>query len=602
MTTQLQVPKYLKTVGVVVQLGGRLVFCEAYEVHNGSVTLPSTLGVAPESDEEAGSEPVTVHVLGFRSEQPDFATDCVATTTKDEDADVLVVRRRRLPYVPDRIVFLPMPLRESCVAADCDDEEETCIGGKCETMDIEPGSLADYSDGLIFGNTNTCFSVDRCLYEGLAPVALQDPATCTFRALWPDTAPAPQPGHLNVQVVYQSLGTEVLDLDAKEGFILPEPNDPLTFQLAPNLCESNYQTGRIVNVVASALCPAKRALQPICDDDLADIQAGTGPLQIGADDLCTNNQPLVQKASALYILMDRSQSMAEFFGPEGLQFAIDLPLTNPIAARTQLGFGFLPAAQSDCSVSSFSTPSIGFADVESVRLPIGDAVGDMSNLLGSDPDLYLDGAMQGAHVALSAYAAADHNRRALLVLGNRDLAQHCGGTPAAPATQALDAFNSQGIYTYVMVLESPLGTVHATDPVFEGSIIASNGGTQVFDATSDGAVALSGVQEIINDLGSCLYDLPAHMPSQATTAELSYVHPVTQLQTDIPHNGACSESNLGASGWNEAPNGVRICGQACQNLRDVLTEVALFYGGQGETAPAVPVLMRVPCSELVSLP
>ena len=38
VTTQLQVPKFLQSVGVVVQLGGRLVFCESYDVVDGTVT------------------------------------------------------------------------------------------------------------------------------------------------------------------------------------------------------------------------------------------------------------------------------------------------------------------------------------------------------------------------------------------------------------------------------------------------------------------------------------------------------------------------------------------------------------------------------------
>ncbi len=602
MTTQLQVPKHLKSVGVVVQLGGRLVFCESYRVHDGTVTLPSTLGTVPESEDELTAEPVTVHVLGFRTEQPEFAVDCVANTPDTGDDGVMVVRRRRLPYVEDRIVYLPMPLRESCAEVDTCSDQETCIGGVCEPMDIDPATLVDYQDALVFGNTNTCFDVDYCLYEGLAPVALQDADTCTFRVLWPDTAPTPEPGSLNVQVIYKSYGTEVLDLDDKEGFILPDPDHPLTFQLAPNLCSSNYQAGKIINVVASALCPAKRPLQPICEQDLADIQAGQGPTQLGSGQ-CTHNRVLRQKPSALYVLMDSSQAMAEFFGPAGFQFAIDLPLANPIAARTELAFSFLPGGQSDCSVSSFATPTIGFADVESVRESIGSAVGDKSNLQSGNPELYIDGAMAGAYQALGAFDPAAHNRRAVLLLGNRDFVGQCSGSPEAPASQAAQQFAQNTIHTYAMVLELPGGTPATGLPGSDAASIAMSGGTSVFDATGDGTVALSGVQEIINDLGSCLYDAPNPMPSEMTEAGLSYLHPVTQIRTDIPFDAGCNDTNPdSASGWSSTPAGIRICGSDCQALRDVLTEVALFYGSQGETAPSVPVLMQVPCQQLVAPP
>ncbi|MBW2457556.1 MAG: hypothetical protein JRI68_23820 [Deltaproteobacteria bacterium] len=514
----------------------------------------------------------------------------------------MVVRRRRLPYVEDRIVYLPMPLRESCSDKECP-EDKTCIGGECEPMDIDPNELADYQDTLVFGNTNTCFNVDYCLYEGLAPVALQDAATCTFRALWPDTAPVPAPGNLNVQIIYQSYGTEVLDLDDKEGFILPDPGDPLTFQLAPNLCSSNYQAGKIINVVASALCPAKRPLQPICDDDLEEIQAGEGPTQIGTG-VCTHNRVLRQKPSALYVLMDSSLAMTDFFGPEGFQFAIDLPLTNPIAARTQLAFSFLPASQSDCATSSFTSPAIGFADVESVRVPIGNAVGDTGNLQSGNSDLYIDGAMAGAYQALGAFDPAAHNRRAVLLLGNRDFVGQCGGTPEAPATQAAQQLSQNTIHTYAMVLNLPGGTTATGFPASDAANIAMSGGTSVFDAINDDAVALSGVQEIINDLGSCLYDAPTFpLPGDLSQLSLSYLHPVTQIRTDIPFDAGCNDASPeSASGWSSTAAGIRVCGWDCQSLRDVLTEVALFYGSQGETAPAVPVLMQVPCSQMVDPP
>ena len=74
MTTQMQVPKELKSVGVVVSLGGQLIFCQSYPVADGSVRLPSTLGVAPQEDREGVIEPVTVSVLGFRTLQGETRT------------------------------------------------------------------------------------------------------------------------------------------------------------------------------------------------------------------------------------------------------------------------------------------------------------------------------------------------------------------------------------------------------------------------------------------------------------------------------------------------------------------------------------------------
>src|SRR5690606_12160149 len=129
----------------------------------GQVTLPSTLGSIPAEEGEL-AEPITIQVLGFASEDPPYAADCIGPPPEPgtDGQGVLVLRRRRLTYASDRIVYLPMPLRESCADKACPDDQ-TCIGGECEPMEIDSSTLVDYRDDLIFGNTNTCFSVSRCM-------------------------------------------------------------------------------------------------------------------------------------------------------------------------------------------------------------------------------------------------------------------------------------------------------------------------------------------------------------------------------------------------------------------------------------------------------
>ena len=136
VTTQIQVPKELAAVGVAVRYGGSLVFCRTYPVHNGSVELPSTLGTAPQDGRDI-LEPVTVSVIGFRTAQAGnlFDADCVVSAPDPADPDVLIVRRARTPYVDGRVMYLPMPLKESCRDISCD-SGETCIGGVCESMDV----------------------------------------------------------------------------------------------------------------------------------------------------------------------------------------------------------------------------------------------------------------------------------------------------------------------------------------------------------------------------------------------------------------------------------------------------------------------------------
>jgi hypothetical protein len=600
VSTQLQVPKYLKTVGVVVRLGGRLIFCESYAVHDGTVTLPSTIGAAPPSDaDSAPTDPVTVQVLGFQDDQPNFSTDCVVSPNGEDD-QVLVLRRRRLPYVDGRIVYLPMKLKESCLNVQCGDDQ-TCIGGVCEDAAIDPAILPDYRDSLIFGNTNTCFSVERCLPEPRLPVALENLDDCTFRVLLPEGVPAPEPGNLNVQIIYRTLGTEVLDLDDKEGFILHDPDDSLTFRLAPNLCESNFKAGKIIAVSAAAFCPPKLEFQPICTADLKEIQAGINIFNQGFEGQCVTDAPLKQTESALYVLLDSSKAMGEFYGPDGLQFALETTLKNPIAARTQIGFSPLP--DPGCS-ANFAMPLIAFSDVSAVRQPIAAFVGDTSNVRNDDPILGLDNAMTGAYSALAALTpseSAQFNRRALVVIGNRDLLQSCGAEPATLAANALSDPNNS-IHTYVVALEAPAGTTQLGDPATDGGAIATAGGTVLSNAIADPSEGPLAVQKIVNDLGSCVYDqpianmAPVPVPDNATLTYMS-PDPNALVRADVAHNTQCTESTANTgSGWNNDGNRVRICGSDCQDLRKALTDLATGYAFLGQPAPAIPMSVSLPCA------
>lgn len=601
VSTQIQVPEYLKEVGVVVQAGGRLQFCESYQVQDRTVTLPASLGVL----DRENRAPVTVQVLGFREAQPRFADDCVVEQSVDaDDAEVMVVRRRRTTFVDDRILFLPLPLKESCSETACG-EDETCIGGVCVASDIDSSMLAEYKNELLFGDTNTCFDPSRCLDAARAPVLLEDPATCSFRAQWPQGAPMPEPGDLNVRVFYDTFGSEVLDLDREgsplneqEGFNVPDPSDALAFRLAPNLCASNYQQDKLLGVEASALCPPKRPLQPLCSAyENIDLRKTANNPEPGPR-VCTI-AGLRAVESAVYVLMDRSQSMFQFYGDGGLRFAVELPLQNPVARRTRVAFGQLPAAAEQCGTSEYQTPTVPFGDVASVRQPIGDILSASASVLPDDPPLYLEAAMQGGYAALAGLGATGEvgfNRKALVVISNRDLARdRCPGQTASERAAAALA-QDDSIVTYAVALDS--GDAEA---LASAEAIASAGGTTVFNGVEDESEGLRAVQDILTDLGSCLYEVA---PDSTTgvrdagdltdSATISYLHPLTRVQVDIEHNAQCAEG-VEASGWNAEGNLVRLCGTACEALRAGLSDVALLHAQNQHVAPAVPLVVTAPC-------
>jgi hypothetical protein len=616
VTTQIQVPKILKSVQVMVFAGGRFIECSVHPVVDGVFQLPGTSSALPSEDADSvPSEPITFSIIGFREPVTSEDPYCIGPSLAGEpfpDADheaVLVVRRGRMQYLEDRIVYMPLPLRESCADVACDPDEETCIGGKCEPIDIDPSTVVDYQDTLLFGTSNTCFNTSKCMPDSLTlPAALVDPATCTFEIALPDGVEAPPPGHLNVRIVYKSFGSEILDLDSREGFTFPDPQNPLRFQLAPNLCESNYQEGKIIAVGAAPLCLAKRALQPICAGDLSEIQTGLSPNLIGNPDpdksLCTVDTPLLQTESALYVLMDRSAAMSGFFGDEGLQFAVETPLQNPIAERTKLGFKFLPADASDCTgPSDYATPDIGFDVVANVREQIGAELGDATNVLGTNPPVFLDAALrpEGAYQALADLTpdvSTRFNRKAVLIIGNRDFVSSCAAA-ISPAQLAQDAFQTHNIHTYSVVLDAPGGTTLTGDPAADSAAISVAGNTEPYNAITDEAEGAKAVQEIVNDLGSCFYDIPANADQiLVEEAELSYLNPLTFERTDIPRDDTCTEGNEAAIGWAREADGVRICGAPCAALRDMLTQVAGYYILQGSQVPPVPILVSAPC-ELV---
>jgi len=641
VTTQIKVPEYLRSVGILVQVAGTVKFCETYPVTNGITVLPATLGVLGAAGLKP-SDTVTVQVLGLRTEAADFDTDCVGAQQRGEtepsqmdNRQVLVIRRRRLTFVDGRILYLPLPLKESCLDTACP-PEQTCVGGACVSMDVDAKKLPDYNERLTFGTTNTCFNGDVCMPSGgTFPPLLTDPDTCTFKAQWSPDLPKPNPGDLNVRAVYNSLGTEVLDfdtadtaLDQQEGFSLPDPNDPLTFRLAPNLCETNYKRDRILAVEASALCAAKRGFQPICDSYTAPNprNGAVAPTPGQGAGLCTIAQ-LQPVEAFVYVLMDRSFRMYPFYGDGGLRFAVELPLSSPIARRTKLAFGPLPADPAQCGTNAYATPQVDFGSIADVRQPIADILGNTAtpgtisaSVLPNDPpQVALEAALQGAYTDLASqttFPVGQFAQRAVVVISNRDIAVGaCMGGPTAIELAQQAAQGANPIVTYAVALGDPNEDNPTADAstVASASALATAGRTRVFNGVSDATEGVTSVLKILTDVGSCVYrvnrlDLGASQLSD--DAFLSYVNPLTPTSAavDIPHNELCtSSSGTDVSGWNdEGGDRVRICGQACSDLRDAInqtTAVALDQKrqqpDQNFAAPAVPLVVSAPCSEFV---
>lgn len=261
VSTQVTVPRDLKTVRVDVSIGGVLQFCRGYKVYNGKVLLPSSLGTfATNTSDNNLAQPITYTIAGLTEEnvESDILANCSAVSAQVNSDRVRILRKSRQPYIKDEVLFLPMPLKYACYDKACPPDsngiEMTCKGGKCVPLkelsaDEARATYPRYSPELVDGTGSTCFSTKLCM-GARAPAIAVDTNTCTFAVpntssappLFPGAkdpfngAPSSGPG-INVEVVYDGgLVSEVLDLEPEDGFIVPDATKQV-FRLSDGLCQ-----------------------------------------------------------------------------------------------------------------------------------------------------------------------------------------------------------------------------------------------------------------------------------------------------------------------------------------------------------------------------
>src|SRR6186713_2801627 len=94
VSTQIRVPDGLQAVGMIVKVGGDVVFCDHYRVTDGYATLPATLGVLGETGLERRGT-VLVQVVGFRTDDSQFGDTCSLTSPEETGLDAMVLRSRK---------------------------------------------------------------------------------------------------------------------------------------------------------------------------------------------------------------------------------------------------------------------------------------------------------------------------------------------------------------------------------------------------------------------------------------------------------------------------------------------------------------------------
>lgn len=631
ISTQVQVPRDLKSIRIDVSVGGVVLFCRGYRVYDGKVQLPRSLGEIPSQD-KPGPDPITVTVSGFTEEFSETSgnsvfENCTAVAPKvgDPSQGTRILRRSRQPYVLDTVLFLPMPLKYSCFDKDCPREDQTCKGGVCVDAKIDETKLPKYADDLVDGAGGGCFRAGDC-FSASVPAVVVDPTDCTFAL--PNTPSSPElasgapPNPLvsagegiNVEVSYDGgYNREILDKDPEEGFTIPDASKPQRFRLSAGLCElfkgedasGNPTAHRITAVRATGVCQAKGPFQPLCASDqlirMGLDAAGISP-NAGAPTACTAKE-LKPAQSALVVLADDTDNSRSFFEGIDEKVALSLSLSDPAFRKTDIGMTYFPGRPDQCAGFENKVPmTSALAARDLIFAAFNEKVGSLNS---STEDVGMGAAIADVAAKLTA-AYPNANRRAILIVGNRgfdDASTTCSPKPAAAAAAA----KALGVETYVTLLARdpdvagstagaplPLDVPSANDVAAAGSPSTAATPLAAYDAraAANKGRAQEAFRQVVEDLATCAYDVPGAL---GDGDELSYSDPIglqnTLYVVKPAAPGTCTSAAGTGDGWGvdaTTPTRIRICGQSCTTYREVLKRAAAWGLSYRQPALAVPV-------------
>lgn len=649
ISTQVKVPRDLKSVLVNVSVGGVQQFCRAYKVYDGKIQLPRSLGTFAQND-PGGSGPITYTIVGISEEftdssaNPLFDGTCTSITIGQNKARIL--RRSRQPYQENKTLFLPLPLKYACVDKNCPDEQ-TCKGGVCVDATTDPATLPSYAPELADGTGGTCFHVNEftvkdgdgnevlkdgapvkvpgCL-TGATPVVTVDAATCTYALLGSPDMPKALDGNpkplnastsgdgVNVQVTFDGLVTEVLDLDKDEGFTIPDPAHPQIFQLAPGLCTMAKGTNElhaITSIRASGTCQAKRPMQTICLPDqltaMGMLPDGTKP-EPSPPDVC-QNFALKPSPSSLLLVIDDSASSEGFFnavnststdtednvvGP-----AVTAAFATPSLVGTKLGVFF--TAKPGCPTAAPADIAVEPVTAESVKRTF-DEILARKPVATADPGIR--GGLASAYAELSKEAYARDSARGVILFTTKFADEGACGPSITGSAQGA-AQSTLDVKTYAMqVTRLPVLPTTSTDPAFvttDAFKVATAGETQwpAYRIGGDFGAA-NKFKEIIHDFTTCSYDVLNATLKQPISAsnELFYSDVGTgeTKKLDFAFSEACKSRNGAGDSWGAEVDGdtthVYLCGGACTAYRNQLDTAILIGSTFGKPAPSVPLFLR----------
>lgn len=608
ISTQVTVPRDLKSVLVEVSISGVQQFCRAYRVYDGKVQLPRSLGTFAQNDPTA-SGPITYTIIGISEAYTDSSTNPLFDGTCSNLAigqnSARILRRSRQPYVPEQILFLPMPLKYACVDKNCNDDQ-TCKGGACVDATVaDPAkTFPRYTPDLSDGTGGTCFHVSTfkapdgttdipgCMTAALPAIPV-DAGKCLYAVPNTPSAPAVQSGQtspftgpssgdgVNVEVTFDGgLVKEVLDKDPDEGFFIPDATKPQQFQLARGLCDmvtgANSPLHAITRVRTSGTCQAKQLTQPICAADqfaamgvdtsgkapdenpptlkVAKLNASKAALMLVVDDTAMHHV-FFDKLAPSFVLNADSQDPQDLIGK-----AVRGIVQHPAFASVDLGLVYAPGSSQLCTGSALQATDVALGT------KTGSEIVDLlaNHSTPSPGKVRLAAGLERAYADLMSQDPNKYAHRASVVISNEfdnDMA-NCASEKTAAGAAAMA--NTAGFPTYVMQL------VKIPDPSLTGdaSALAVAGAPpgEANDVAYQVSAAVVKFGQILSDLATCTYDPPTTGAPTGADDVLTYDDFATSATVTIPKSGFTIDTN----------NRIVLNADSCAAYRKVFAASTLF--------------------------
>jgi hypothetical protein len=283
----------------------------------------------------------------------------------------------------------------------------------------------------------------------------------------------------------------------------------------------------------------------------------------------------------MYIMMDRSVSMAELVGTTGkirwdfVHEAVQKFVLDPGAANIGVGIQFFGQSGSrddamDCDVSRYSTPAVPIGPASQVGAAVVAAVD--ATLPGGLTPTYP--ALQGAVAYGKQWASTHPGRATVVVLVTDGFPTQCQNPVsvseiAAVAKQAAQV--TPPVRTYVV------GLAAGTLAPFNLDSIASSGGTQKALLVNEGDITQSFVTTLLNisnDKLACEYTIPTsndpNLPLDPNKVQVVYT-PAVGAPEEIPRAQSLADcATSSAGGWYydspTSPSKILVCPCTCSRF------------------------------------